>query len=361
MKITVTQENLNRALNIVGRIATSRASLPILSNILLRTDNGRLIVAATNLEVAITETIGAKIDDEGSITVPARLITDFVGNLPHTQVVIETDNEKVKISAGTYSSTINATLADDFPALPEIQATTSFEIKAEELKDAINETALVASSDTTRPILTGVYVYSFENALYFAATDGYRLAEKRVIDFKEEVSVIVPASTLADVVRILSTEEKVKIELGDEQISFVIGDVTITSRLIDGKFIDYRQLIPSKTEFSASCDHNEFVRITKVAELFARESAGSVILKTDQTKNEISIESITSQIGENNSSIEAEVKGDGTVTLNSKFLLDALGVIKGDKINVHFSGKLAPILLTGDNDDYKHIIMPVKS
>lgn len=361
MKITVTQENLNRALSVVGRIATTRANLPILANILFRTDNGRLIVAATNLEVAIIETIGAKIEQEGAITVPARLIADFVGNLPHTNVDIETDGEKVKIGAGSYKSTINSSLADDFPALPEAKAATSFQIPADTLKSAISETVIVASTDTTRPILTGVYIYTFEGALYFAATDGYRLAEKRVMDLADNISVIVPASTLADVVRIIGDEADIRVELDDEQISFIIGDATITSRLIDGRFIDYRQLIPTKTEFSAAADRSEFIRVTKVAELFARESAGSIILKTDQTDQIISVQSIASQLGENTSTVEADVKGDGVVTLNSKFLLDALNAISGDKVYLHFSGKLAPALLTGDDDAYKHIVMPVKS
>ncbi len=361
MKITVTQENLNRALNIVGRIATSRVSLPILANILFRTDNGRLIVAATNMEVSIIETIGAKIEQEGAITIPARLITDFVNNLPHSNVNLETDGGKVKISAGGYKSTINATLADEFPELPEIKATTKFTIDAETLKEAISKTIIVASSDTTRPILTGVYIYSMDGVLYFAATDGYRLAEKKVTDLKNEVSVIVPASTLSDVLRVLTGDEKIQIELDDEQISFIVDDITITSRLIDGRFIDYRQLIPTKTEFSASIDRSEFVRIVKVAELFARESAGSIVLKTQEAGQNLSVESITSQIGENNSTIDADVKGDGMVTLNSKFLLDALNAISDEKVNLHFSGKLAPVLLTGEKDDYKHIVMPVKS
>ena len=361
MKITVTQENLNRALSVVGRVATSRANLPILANILLRTDSGQLIIAATNLEVAITETIGAKVESDGAITVPARLMTDFVNNLPHTNVDLETDGEKIKISAGSYQSTINATLADDFPALPEIGHATKFMIAADALKTAISETALVASTDSTRPILTGVYFYTLDNNLYFAATDGYRLAEKKVMELSQDIAVIVPASTLSDVVRVIGAEDEIAVELNDEQISFTIGDAVITSRLIDGKFIDYRQLIPTKTEFSAAADRGEFVRVTKVAELFARETAGSVILKTDASQQEISVQSITSEIGENNSSIEADVRGSGVVTLNSKFLLDALNVIAGEKIHLRFSGKLAPVLLTGDDDDYKHIIMPVKS
>jgi DNA polymerase-3 subunit beta len=361
MKLTVTQENLNRALGVVGRIASTRASLPILSNILFRTSKGRLIISATNLEVAVTETIGAKIDRDGAIAVPARLITEFVTNLPHVKIDLETDGQKLKIKAGNYISTINATAADDFPILPELKPNLKFELATDTLKTAINETIIVASNDSTRPILTGVYIYRQKNHLYFAATDGYRLAEKKVMKFNDDLAVIVPASTLSDVLRIITSQESVQIELSDEQISFFIGDATITSRLIEGKFIDYQQLIPQKTDFSASADRSEFLRISKVAELFARESASSVILKTDQAKQEIIVQSITSQIGQNSSAVEATVEGSGGLTLNSKFLIDALNAINSDSVKLAFSGKLAPLLLTGDSDDYKHIIMPVKS
>jgi DNA polymerase-3 subunit beta len=173
----------------------------------------------------------------------------------------------------------------------------------------------------------------------------------------------VPASTLNDVVRILSDGiDEVVVNFCDDQVSFIIGDATLTSRLIDGNFINYRQLIPSKTEVVTTVDRGEFVRITKISELFARESAGSITLKADEVASALSIHSIASQLGENTSEAEATIKGSGTITLNSRFLLDALNQIDGDNVKFQFSGKLAPALLTAEADDTnKHIIMPVKS
>jgi len=363
MKVVVTQENLARVLNTVSRIASSRTTLPILNNILIKTEDGKLVLAATNLEVAITETIPAKIDREGVLTAPARLITEFITNLPKTNIKIDAGDNKITITAGNYHSIVNTIPPDEFPALPETKNTTVIKIPANIFKKAVAGTSLVASNDTTRPILTGVYIHSFNGNLYIAATDGYRLAEKKILPVDKKITSIVPASTLNDVVRIISDEiEEVIINFSDDQINFVIGDATITSRLIDGNFIDYRQLIPTKTDVSAVLDRSEFIRITKISELFSRESAGSITLRVDSDTSTLSIHSITSELGENNSIAEATTKGNGVITLNSKFLLDALNQIDGDNVKFQFSGKLAPALLTTEVDDaYKHIIMPVKS
>ncbi|MCL2173831.1 DNA polymerase III subunit beta [Candidatus Saccharibacteria bacterium] len=363
MKVTLTQENLARALNTVSRVANSRTTLPILSNILIKTEDGLLVLAATNLEVAITEKIPAKIEREGATIAPAKLITEFITNLPKTNLTINASDNKITITAGNYKSVVNTITADEFPALPEPKNVGLIKIPATILKKAVAGTILVASSDTTRPILTGVYLHTTDGDLYMAATDGYRLAEKKVLSLTKEINTIIPASALSDVVRILSDETKeVIMSFSDDQVSFVIGDVTVTSRLIDGNFIDYRQLIPTKTDVVATLDRNEFIRITKISELFARESAGSITLKVDASSSTLSMHSITSELGENNSIVEATIKGSGAITLNSKFLLDALNQIDGENVKLQFSGKLAPALLTADGDDtYKHIIMPVKS
>jgi DNA polymerase-3 subunit beta len=363
MKVTLTQENLARALSIVSRIASSRTTLPILSNVLVKTEDNQLVLAATNLETAITEKIPAKVDRDGIITAPAKLVTEFIANLPRTNVEINASDNKMTIVAGNYRSIVNTVAADDFPALPDPKVNISIKIPTDVFKKAIAGTTLVASSDTTRPILTGVYMHTLDGNLYMAATDGYRLAEKQLLPLDRDVSAIVPASTLNDVARIINDDiDEISVNFSDDQISFVVGDATVTSRLIDGNFINYRQLIPTKTEVIATLDRGEFIRITKISELFSRESAGSITLKVDPDKSTLSIHSITSELGENDSEAEATVEGKGDITLNSKFLLDALNQIDGDNVKFQFSGKLAPALLTAEGDDtYKHIIMPVKS
>ena len=366
MELTVTQENLAKALSVVGRVASSKTQLPILSNILLRTDANRLLVAATNLEIATTQHIGAKIAKPGAITIPARLVSEFISSLPKGTVELKVENDHLHIKAGSYSSTINGVVADDFPELPTIDETSSiqYSIKADDFKQAISQTIITSSNDATRPVLTGVYWHSHEGFLYLAATDGYRLSERRLVETKSDVSAIVPTSSLQEVLRTVGDDvDEVEILFDETQVRFRAGEAEITSRLIDGNFPDYRQLIPASSDTSITLQKSDFVRITKIAGLFARESGGSVTLTADSEKKTMSIHSIASQLGENTSESPAEVVGDGQVTLNSRYLSEALGVIDGDTVTFRFSGKLAPCVLTAVQKDvlYLHIIMPLKS
>ncbi len=364
MKLTVTQENLSKALSIVGRVASAKTSLPILGNILLKTDSNRLLLAATNLEIAMTEYIGGKVESEGACTVPARLMSEFMSSLPAGNVSLKLEGSTLHIKSGGYSSKINGMPADEFPTLPSITATHQLEIDAKMLKRAIQQVVIVASHDDTRPVLTGVYWHMFEGALYMAATDGYRLAEKRLLDkYEEELQAIIPSTTLQEVVRVMGDNvDKVNILLDENQVRFQLGDVEITSKLIDGNFVDYRQLIPNKSDTEVKIDRQAFNRITKVASLFARDSGGGVTIEASQAQSNIKIHSIASQLGENTSEAEAAVSADGKVTLNSRYLIEALSCIDESPLTFSFSGKLSPCVLTAKSDDsYKHIIMPLKS
>lgn len=364
MKLSVTQENLARALQVVGRVASGKTPLPILSNILFKTDNNRLLLAATNLELAVTQHVGSKIEHEGSITVPARLTTEFVMNLPKGTVELEVEGTKLHIACGAYKSTINGMAPDEFPELPAIDEKQALTVPVADLKRAIQQTVVVASSDDTRPVLTGIYCHSFEGSLYLAATDGYRLAERRLAPTNQEISAIIPVVAMNDLLRVVSDDaSEVKLVFDENQVRMLIDDIEITSRLIDGTFPDYRSLIPKQTDIAVTLPKDEFARITKVASLFARESGGSVTLKADAKSGKLSIHSVASQLGENTSEAEAKVSEDGQVTLNSRYLLEGLGCIDGKEISFAFSGKISPCVLTaaGETPDYQHIIMPLKS
>ena len=363
MKLTVTQENLSRALATVSRIASSRGSLPILSNVLLRTENNQLLVAATNLDVAISETIGAKIKTEGSITVPARLMQDYVSSLPSGTLTIEVIDNKLKLTTEHHSSTINGTPADDFPVMPTIENGDSLQIPGADLKAALQQVLFAASSDDARPVLTGLYLHTLNGKLYAAATDSYRLAEKIIGVQEKEVSLLLPASSLQDVLRVMRDDiVAVGLQYDEQQARFSVGAVELVTRLIEGKYPDYRKLLPKDYATTAVLARADLQEITKVSSLFAREAAGGVTVTIEEEKKEVSIRSIASQVGENNAVAEASITGDAVITMNSRYILDALGAFEGDKIKINVNGKLDPCVLTDpENDNYLHVVMPVKS
>jgi DNA polymerase-3 subunit beta len=363
MKLQVTQENLSRALGSVARIATSRGTLPILSNVLIKTSQNRLSIAATNLDIAITHYIGSKVSEEGSITVPARLMQDFVSSLPGGIIDLSLEELKLHISADKYQSVINGVSAEDYPVMPEIADGRSWTIPGKVLKTALQQVVGAASGDEARPVLTGVYLHSHEGQLHMVATDSYRLAEKVLQPITEDVKMLVPASALSDLLRILGEyEDEVSVTHDDQQVLFKVGDVQLVTRLIEGNYPDYRKLIPQDFSASATLKRADLTNITKVSSLFARESAGSVTINLDQAKAQVSIRSVASQLGENTAAASAEVTGDGTITLNSRYILDALHALSGDDVVLAFNGRLEPSVLRDPKQtDYLHVIMPLKS
>ena len=363
MRLIVTQENLARALNTVSRVASTRASLPVLSNVLLKTVDNRLTIAATNLDIAISETIGAKITTQGALTVPARLMQDFVSSLPSGPLELETKDNKLILKAERYNSTINGVSADEFPAMPVLENSKEIVFDVKSFKTALGQVLFAASNDEARPVLTAVSVYSDDKNLYFAATDSYRLAEKVLPGIDQEVSLLLPAHSLQEVLRAMSDgDDKIVMAYDEQQARFTVGETDIVSRLIDGNYPDYKRLLPASFETTATLPRQSMIEITKVSSLFAREAAGSITLSIDEDDGKISIDSIASQVGENTAEAEAKVKGSAKITLNSRYILDALGAFNSKDITIGVNGKLDPCVLSDPADKtYKHIIMPVKS
>jgi DNA polymerase III subunit beta len=363
MKLQVTQENLNKALSTVARVANTRGTLPVLANVLIKTVNGRLSIAATNLDIAITHYIGAKVAEEGSITVPARLMQDFVGSLPADVINLALDEYRLHISTEQYQSVINGVSADEFPVMPAIEGGKSWTVAGPLLKKSLQQVVMAASTDEARPVLTGVLLHTIEGRLYMAATDSYRLAEKQLAANPEEVSLLVPVSAMQDVLRIVSDfEGDVTITNDEQQVLFQVGDVELVARLIEGKYPDYRKLIPKDFATKANLKRADLLNVTKVSSLFARESAGSITINVDEATQSVSIRSVASQLGENTAKADAKVTGTGTITLNSRYLLDALHALHGDDVLFAFNGKLEPTVIRDPAiDDYTHIVMPLKS
>ncbi|HUD06047.1 MAG TPA: DNA polymerase III subunit beta [Candidatus Saccharimonadales bacterium] len=363
MKLQVTQENLNKALSNVARVANARSTLPILANVMIRTIGNRVSISATNLDIAITHFIGSKVEKEGSITVPARLMQDFINSLPPGTISLELENHKLHITTNTYQSVINGVAAEEFPVMPAITKGQKVKLPSSTFKLALQQVIFAASSDEARPVLTGLFLHDFENALYLVATDSYRLAEKKLVPTKQAASLLIPASALSDLLRVLGdSDSEVQITYDGQQVLFQVDDIELVTRLIDGNYPDYRKLIPDKFSVIATVKKDELLSITKVSSLFARENAGSVTIKVDQSAKSVSIHSIASQLGENTASTTGDIKGSGEITLNSRYLLDALHAFSGEDISFCFNGKLEPSALKDpSNNEYVHVIMPLKS
>jgi DNA polymerase-3 subunit beta len=363
MKLKVTQENLSKALSYVARVANTRSTLPILGNVLLRISDNRLSIAATNLDIAINSYLGAQVQEEGSITVPARLFQDLVTGLPSGVIELEKDEQRLKINAEQYKSVINGISAEEFPVMPAIDNGQEWNIPAMVLKQGLQQVLSAASNDESRPILTGVLFHTTDGWLTIASTDSYRLAEKRLLETTASIRLLIPATALHDVQRIINDYSgDVYVAHDDQQVQFRAGDVELVARLIEGNYPDYRKLIPKEFATTAELPRQELINIVKVTSLFARESAGSIVLSVDEDSSSIWIHAVASQLGENNATATVKAKGTGSITLNSRYLLDALQMLHGADVRICFNGKLEAVLLVDPAaDDYLHIIMPLKS
>lgn len=367
MKFKTKQATLNKALNIVSRIAGgAHSTLPILSNVLIRVSQKKVEFITTNLDMAVQTYIPIKDGEEGSITAPAKLLAEFINNLPsESEVEVVTEGAKVKISAGSYESVINGVEAGDFPEMPDIDEKSAlrFELSGDEFKTGVGQIIVACSNDFARPALTGVFFNTFEEALYIAATDGYRLAELRFAEkVEDKVEVIVPSSSLREVLNVLGDSESIEILFDESQVRFRLNDTEITSKLIEGTFPNYRALLPQNIDLDIELDKAEMLRITKIAALFARQSSGTIVCRANAEKGEFSVAAVANEMGENDSTLSTKVEKDAKVNLNSRYLLDALNALTEKKICFGFSkvNSLEPILLkNAKSDEYRHIIMPM--
>lgn len=367
MEIEVSQAKLAKALNNVSRIAVGKVTLPVLNNVLIRVDNKKVSLITTNLDMAIVDFVPVSSSKDGVITVPAKLLAEFVSTLPKGETIkLTAKNNKITVTAGKYSSTINGTSADDFPELPEIKEKDAvvFKIGIDEFKNGINQVAVASSNDLTRPALTGIYFNTYDKTLAIAATDGYRLAEKKLVkNVQSDISVIVPATSLQEVLRSISDDmEEVEISFNDDLVRFRLGEVEIISKLIDASYPDYKRLIPKDNNIKLDADREELMRVTKLAALFARRSASGSIICEAKKPDIFSVRSVASELGENDSTLETKIEEEGKINLNSRFLIDALNVLDENIIHLEFSNRISPIVLKNKkNDDYTHIIMPLNS
>jgi len=367
MKVSVLQEDLNKGLVIVSRSITSKVSLPILANVLLATDKGQLHLATTNLEMGINYWLGAKIENEGAITIPAKFLTEIVSSLPPEKIDLEVKENTLFISSGVFKAEISGVAAKEFPQIPGETKEAVLSFDKEVLGKALSQVGFAASQDEARPILTGILIRSEEGGVSLIATDGYRLSIRKIkMEGKIGEDFVIPAKTLVEVCRVAQEvgekgeEIKVGFASGESQVIFSLPNVEIASRLIDGKFPDFEKIIPSSFETKVVFDRDEFLRSVKIAAIFAREQANILKLKVD--KNGVVVSAESPQLGSNESQIDAVVEGqDLEIAFNSRFLLDFLNAISGEEIIFEANGALNPgVFKSKKEEDFLHIIMPVR-
>lgn len=365
MKLSCTQENLNKGLNIIGRLARPQATLPVLSNILLKTKNGRLKLIATDLEIGASCFIGAKIEKEGAITVPARLLIEYVSMNNDKKIELDVSSGILSLESERYKAKIKGIDASEFPLIPEIKEKPIFSFSPQELKEAISQVSIAPSLDDTKLTLCGICLKLSGKEAKFVATDSFRLAEKTLFLEKEVESkeVIIPSKTLSEVSRIISLTNPslVSVAISTNQILFILDDTQIVSRIIEGSFPDYESIIPKNTETEAVLEHSAFVNTLKLASLFAKETGGNVTLKLE--KDKIIVKAVSPLVGENVSTIPSTTEGPATeITFNAKFLLDVLSVLPSIKITLGVSGKLNPgIIKPLGQKGYIYLIMPLQT
>lgn len=369
MKIEVKQEKLARGLSITSKAAGGiRSGLPILNNILIKAQNGKVNLIATNLDMAIKSNLAVSAAIDGEVAVPAKLLAEFVGNLPKGEIIELSDNEnKIEIKSGKYKSVINGALVKDFPELPEIDENNAviFKMGVDDFKSSVSSVIIASSNDTNRPVLTGIYFNTYNNDLYIAATDGYRMAEKKFVsDIKSEVKAVVPSSSLQEVMRSINEDvEEIEILFDNEQVKFRFGDVELISRLIDGSFPDYRQIFPKEINNGGLVELGELMRVARLSALFTRNLGGSIVCESKKEEGLIVVSSINNEIGSNSSEINAEIFNDGKTVINTKYLIDVLGIIESSKVRfgIPEKGSKIPVLIMDEkNEDYRHIIMPIE-
>jgi DNA polymerase-3 subunit beta len=373
MKISCLQDNLAKGLSIVGRAVSPRSTLPVLGNVLLAVDNGRLKLSATNLEIVITCWIGATVQDSGATTVPARTFSELINNLPAERVDLSLNKttETLHVSCGRVQANVKGINADEFPVIPEPDQEGRVRMEPAVLKRVISQVAFAAATDDSRPSLTGVLT-SFEgNRVMMAATDGFRLSVRsaHIAGYIEKpYSVIIPARALHEVARILSDDlEAVYISMpaGRNQIIFDMDNALLVSQLIDGKFPDYQPIIPSHHNTRTVLNTAEFAKACRTADIFARESSNTARVMVEPgdglSAAFATVAANSKETGDNVAQIDASVEGMPIeIAFNVKFMSDALSAIDTPQValettNANEPGVLKPV---GDND-FVHIIMPM--
>lgn len=381
MKIICTLENLKKAIFNTERVTGKQITLPILENILIETEKGRVKFSATNLEIGIVSIIGAKIEKEGKITVSAKSLSNIINNFSNNEenITLEANNNILQLVNNSHNLKIKGLNAEDFPIIPKTNGEFLFNLEAVKLKEAIFKLLTCISINETRPELTGVNCVFLDKTIYFAATDSFRLFEENfeIKDIAQgyeryisrNPSIIIPANTLAEIMRIISNLEvgEISVVIEENQIFFFYGDIYIVSRLINGKYPEYKQIIPKKFATRAVFKKEGMQRAIKIASVFTNNKTGEITLEINPEKKKIIIKAESQERGEDVSEIFAEVVGPKQeIIFNPRYVLDGVSLFNSPQVVMLANNNSSPVAIqeikengeVGDKNIY--IVMPIK-
>jgi len=371
MKLAILQENLEKSIALASRFTSSRTQLPILGNILLRASKTKLLIASTNLEISVSDAIGAKVEEEGEIAVPSKTFSELVSNLPKETVNLKSEKEQLNISTSSFSSTVLGMNTSDFPKIPaSVNKKKSISLPKTIFSNALSKVLFAVSSDETRPILTGVLFTFNKEGLTLVATDGFRLSlvkTNQLMNKSTNYQFVVPRIILFEIGRVSEDEILLEFREKDKQVVFGVGDTVFSSRLLEGTFPDWEKIIPKTSSYKVTVDKEDLLRAVKLASIFARDNANIVKLIID--KEQVIIKAESSAAGRQETKIEVKTEGfdpelaEGPfeIAFNYKFFEDFINSVSGEEIVMQFSETDKPgVFLDPSSPDYLHLIMPVK-
>ncbi len=377
MRLSCLQENFNRGLSIVQRAVATRTTLPITQNVLIATDNSRVKLAATNLDIAISAWIGAQIEEEGTITIPARMLSEFVNSLPPERVDVVSEENGLDLACARFNAHINGQDPEDFPAIPSVTDGVIGRVSPDVLRDAINRVGFAAATEDSRPVLTGIKVEISGDAFTFAAADGFRLAvyEGKLLEpvaDAESLEFIIPARALIEVNRLISGQSdpvEFTVTPQKSQAMFRMDNVELVSQLIQGTFPNYKQLVPENYETRAVVNQGAFLQATRTASIFARDGSGIVRINVspdedEQALGKMQVSSRAEELGNNVGELDARVEGgEAKIAFNSKYLTDVLDVLGDGEVAMETTSPSSPGVIKPAAEDeaykYTHVVMPM--
>jgi DNA polymerase-3 subunit beta len=369
MKVVCLQKNLAEGLALVNRAIATRGSLPVLANVLLKTEDNRLKLCATNLEIGIVSWVGAKVEEDGAITVPARLLMGFVNSLPpdRVEMALENRTKTLCLHCAQHQARIKGIDATEFPLMPEVKdAPTTLHLDAQWLQEMIAQVVFAAATDETRPVLTGVLIRLDDSALTMVASDGFRLSLRQAdlgAAVPQSQRVIVPAKTLQELYRILADEKEVEITIAParKQVFFHTEKADIISQLVEGNFPDHQRFLPQRYSTRAVLDRTAFQGAIRLARFFAQSAAHIIRLHVVPGESTVWVSSHSPETGENVSQVEADIEGEEIeINFNGEYLAHVLSVIDTPQVSLEILTPSSPgIIRPVGRDDFTHIIVPI--